>query len=345
MRPAPSGARRARPGLLSRGDDIHCVFFHLVLLTGYGLAFWIYLHPQWAGLDGPGRRSAFVAAAALMLGWCSGINVGVNFHNHVHRPIFARAWLNRWFGRQWTVCGGWPSLFWAHAHVVVHHSNLLGPTDWTLPRRRPDGTQENIYWYSLVTWPWRYAPRLWADFASGRGGWPRATVGRELAIFLALFSIPFWIDWRMALGLWLLPAWFANAFVMGPGMYAQHADCVPETDERPFRHSNTFVQDFFNLTMFNIGFHIEHHAHPGVHWSVLPKLHDRLKLRLVAGGAHVVPFGYYRAGRLLCRRAYRESAGAEWAAQHADYGPSPIRAGGRSPGPELEGAAARPRPT
>jgi len=51
--------------------------------------------------------------------------------------------------------------------------------------------------------------------------------------------------------------------------------------------------------MFNIGFHSEHHDHPRIHWSELPQLHERLKQDLIDGGAHVVPFGNYRAAFLL----------------------------------------------
>jgi len=317
-------ARRGR--VLAHPQDIHCVAFHLLSLAAYASAFWLYLHPEIAGIRGPGSRLAFVASAALMLGWISGINVGVNFHNHTHRKIFRHGWLNRWFGRTWTVSGGWPSYYWWFSHVVVHHSNLLGPTDWTLPRRRADGSFEGIYRYSLLHWPWRYAAHMWRDFTGNRGG---KGVGRqaamELVIFLALWSIPFWIDPWMALGLWVLPAWVANVLIMGPGMYAQHAGCVPKSESRPFSHSNIYLSGFFNLTMFNIGYHVEHHDSPQVHWSDLPRFHEEMKERLIAARAHVVPYGYYHASRLLSPRWSAEAAArarAEFAAVHPDYRPS-----------------------
>jgi fatty acid desaturase len=306
--------------VLRRKEDIHCVVFQLLLVAGYLTAFWLYLHPNVSGIDSVGDRIAFSLACGLMLGWCSGINVGVNFHNHAHRPLFRARWLNSWFGRFWTVSGGWPAQFWEHSHVTVHHAELLQDSDWTLPYRKKDGSWENPYWYSLVSWPFRYSKHLYRDFTSGRGG-PRigSTALKEFLIFLTIFSIPFLVDWRMALGLWLLPAWIANAMVMGPGMYAQHADCEPETDAHPYRHSNTFVQRAFNLTMFNIGYHIEHHAHPTVHWSALPDLHQRLKPALIEDEAHVVPFGYYRAGQLLCQRTFSQRAAELWMIQHPDY--------------------------
>ena len=108
---------------------------------------------------------------------------------------------------------------------------------------------------------------------------------RELAIFLVLWSIPFWIDPVMALWLWVLPHWIANALVMGSGMYVQHSGCVEKTPAKPVSHSTVFVSNFFNLTMFNIGFHLEHHM--------------RLKQIMIDGGAHVVPYGNYHVTFLL----------------------------------------------
>src|SRR5262245_5773897 len=112
-------ARRRR--ILAHPDDVHSVAYHLLVVAAYALAFCIYLRPQSAGLDTAWERAAYVGAAALMLGWISGIDVGVNFHNHVHRPVFRVPALNLWFGRLWTVTGGWPALFWWHSHVTVHH--------------------------------------------------------------------------------------------------------------------------------------------------------------------------------------------------------------------------------
>ena len=284
-----------RRGILSHPGDIHCIIFHLVTLFAYGCAFWLYLKPEKAHITGLWSRLAFIGGASIMLGWCSGIDLGVNFHNHTHRRIFRINFLNTWFGRFWTFSAGWPSFFWWHAHIIVHHSNLLGPTDWTLPRLKPDGRAENMFWYCLAHWPKRSSIDLWRDFTSGRG---QKGVGRkaimELCIFLALWSIPFWIDWRMALGLWVLPQWFANAWTIAPGMFVQHVSCVPKSTLFPVSHSNTFLSRFFNLTTFNIGYHLVHHDHPAVHWTDLPKLHQELLREQQEGNAHILPFGYYR---------------------------------------------------
>ena len=306
-RQATSHARPSR--ILSHPQNFHCVIFHAICLAAYACAFWLYLHPALAHIKGPWSRIAFVTASAVVLGWISGIDVGVNFHNHSHRPIFTSHFVNRWFGRFWTFSGGWPSFFWEYCHVTVHHANLLSDDDWTLPKKNSDGSFENFQLYLFTHWPWRLSQHLWKALTARQGLRRRSL--RELTIFLALWSIPFFIDPLMALWLWVLPHWIANAFVMNSGMYVQHAGCVPKTPAKPVSHSTVFVSNLFNLTMFNIGFHSEHHDHPRIHWSELPELHERLKRDLIDGGAHVVPFGNYRAAFLLAGDDERQRGFAE----------------------------------
>jgi beta-carotene hydroxylase len=297
--------------ILADPQDRHCLIFHILCLAAYSCAFWLYRHPTLVGIAGPWSRVAFVAAAAVMLGWISGIDVGVNFHNHSHRPIFTSQFVNRWFARIWTFSGGWPSFFWEYCHVTIHHARLLTTGDWTLPRQNADGSFEDFRRYLLAHWPWRLMTHLWRDLTARRN--LRRKSLRELAIFLALWSIPFWIDPGMAVWLWVLPHWIANALVMGSGMYVQHAGCVPKSLARPASHSTVFVSKFFNLTMFNIGFHLEHHDHPRVHWSELPELHERLKQEMIDGGAHVVPYGLYHASFLLAGKDARKKRFAQQA--------------------------------
>jgi fatty acid desaturase len=309
--PGDALAAPSRWRILADPQDRHCVIFHLACLAAYACAFWLYKHPALAGITGPWSRVAFVVATAAMLGWISGIDVGVNFHNHSHRPIFASQFANRWFARIWTFSGGWPSFFWEYCHVTIHHARLLEADDWTLPKQNADGSFEKFQRYLVRHWPWRLMSHLGRDLIARKS--LRRKSLRELAIFVALWSIPFWIDPVMALWLWLLPHWVANALVMASGMYVQHAGCVPKTAERPMSHSTIFVSKFFNMTMFNIGFHLEHHDHPRVHWSLLPELHEKLKQEMIDGGAHVVPYGNYHASFLLAGDEARRKLFAEQA--------------------------------
>lgn len=256
---------------LARREDLHCVVFHGAVVAAYVVAFWLWLRPEHSGLDTWPERLVFVAAAAPLLGWIAGVDLGVNFHNHTHRPIFRSKFVSRWFARFWTPVAGWPPLWWAHLHVDVHHAFLLQEADWTLPRRLADGRHEPSLRYQLRQWPWRTAAGFVGELRSGRFARGRAV--KDLAWFTAIWSIPFWIDPTMALCLWVLPQCFANCMTLNRGMYVQHAGCSVSKDRR--FHSNDFTAPFFNRTMFHIGYHGEHHDFPGAHWADLPQIHAR----------------------------------------------------------------------
>ncbi len=281
--PAPRGSPRR---VLARPEDLHCVVYHALTVAAYALAFWLWLHPAASGLDTAGARTVFAATAIPLLGWISGIDLGVNYHNHTHRPIFTRRWMNRWFARLWTPVAGWPPLWWAHVHVTVHHAHLLEDCDWTLPKKDAAGRHESSLSYQLRHWPWRTARHFARDLRSGRFDRRRALV--DLAWFLPIWSIPFWIDPAMALWLWVLPQCFANIVTLNRGMYVQHAGCEAYPADPAARHSNDFLQPFFNRTMFHIGYHGTHHDFPWVHWADLPAHHrqvDSARAVTAAGAA------------------------------------------------------------
>jgi fatty acid desaturase len=197
----------------------------------------------------------------------------------------------------------------------VHHRHVGEACDWVQPRTRPDGRYESIYRYVLCHWPWRYALHLWRDIAAERGR------VRRRALLESLMFLPFWLapialDPVLGIGLWLYPHWFGSAFILGTGMYTQHAG---GTAARKHSGSTTFLSEFFNLTMFNVGYHTEHHANPAIHWSELPALHERLRDELIEEGAHIVPYGSYGASRILSGVSDPEEGMAIFRRQHPDY--------------------------
>mgnify|MGYP000123740735 FL=1 len=36
----------------------------------------------------------------------------------------------------------------------------------------------------------------------------------------------------------------------------------------------------YNLPSWNLGYHTAHHMLPGIHWSQLPQLHDKIRPRI-----------------------------------------------------------------
>jgi fatty acid desaturase len=299
---------------LTNAGDLQQLIFLLIVYANYASAFYIYLNRLPAGWL---PRLCFLFGAGTMLGWNAGINLGVVYHNQLHRGAFRNKALNRWMGRLWTIPSGWPSYFWQYKHAIIHHKHVGEACDWVQPHRQPNGHYESIRRYVFCHWPWRYGRCLWREFATGPKRVRRAAIG-ELLLFLPFWIAPFLIDPLLGAGLWIFPHWFGSAFILGTGMYTQHAG---GTTEMKYSGSTTFLSEFFNLTMFNVGYHTEHHANPSAHWSELPALHARLKPELIEGGAHIVPYGSYHASAILSSRLKKSTALARFRQQHPDYVP------------------------
>jgi beta-carotene hydroxylase len=303
------------PRFVRHPEDMHVIVFFLLHYLAIASAFWLWQHPDVTGFTDVQSKVGFSLGAGVWLGWSGGINMGINYHSHAHYPLFTNRTANLWFGRLCTLPGGIPAFWWRYKHLVVHHRKLGHREDWVQPHLGSDGRYENIWRYMLLYWPWRWGYHFFQAFR-GAGVRVRRTAMKELLLTATLWAIPVVLDPWMALGLWILPAWFGGALIMGSGMYAQHAG---GTSVARYSHSTTFLSHFFNLTMFNAGFHIEHTESPGVHWSELPRLHESLKADLIAGSAHVVPFGIYRGASLLTSFVSADAGWQRFGEQHPDY--------------------------
>ena len=143
------------------------------------------------------------------------MDAGINFHNHAHRPIFNYAFLNRWFGRIWTFSSGWPAYLWRHTHVVVHHPNCCiprttGPFRCAMRTAGPRTCSSTWCALAVALRKHLWTEPIWARNAPQHGH-------QRVCDLLALWSIPFWIDWKMALLLWVLPQWVGNCRPSGGG--------------------------------------------------------------------------------------------------------------------------------
>ena len=139
--------RLVRADKMKRREDWYCLLYHVSVVGMYFLFFVAYskCFPYYSLPE----KVCFVLTGVVMLGWISALNVGVVFHNHVHRPIFRGRALNRWLARSWTVTCGWPSTLWEYAHLNVHHKHVLSAEDWTLPHTR-NGKLESIYAFCFL---------------------------------------------------------------------------------------------------------------------------------------------------------------------------------------------------
>ena len=110
---------------------------------------------------------------------------------------------------------------------------------------------------------------LWRDrhLAHHAGVAPRVRLSPQLAIQCAAIG-----------GLWialasLAPRFFAYAYV--PGYAVGLLLCALHGHFEHHQGTTSYYGRLYNLLFFNDGYHVEHHARPGVHWSRLPEYRDR----------------------------------------------------------------------
>src|SRR3954469_24846943 len=69
------------------------------------------------------------------------------------------------------------------------------------------------------------------------------------------------------------PALFVTAYI--PGYVAGLLLCALQGHYEHHHGTTSHYGRLYNLLFFNDGYHVEHHARPGVHWSRLPEYRDR----------------------------------------------------------------------
>lgn len=109
---------------------------------------------------------------------------------------------------------------------------------------------------------------LWRErhLAHHAGREPRLRWSLELAIQLAV-----------VLALWSVLAVVAPAFFIGTYVPAYAGGLILCALHGYYEHQHGTTSHYgqvYNLLFFNDGYHVEHHARPGVHWSHLPAYRD-----------------------------------------------------------------------
>lgn len=214
-------------------------------------------------------------------------------HNHAHLKIFRQNLLNEMLDWIFFISNGVPVECYEMHHVHNHHrfAQQYGTahSDWSSTfgfenTRYPDKPAGRLY-YCLT-----YAPLAWLHC------WIevlRRPGTRMFKRFITSFTL------CMGVSVWLLimnpvqyALWFALPWVlayigMANANYDHHRDCKLTTPYNSARDNLSFT---FRSFGFNIGYHIEHHMKPTLHWSLLPNFHERIKEEIPSENYYVLPF-------------------------------------------------------
>lgn len=196
-------------------------------------------------------------------------------HHHQHTPTFKPKMLNRVLEFFYALHTGVTTHLWLLHHVLGHHQNYLDQSKDESRWRGKSGDTMGEIEYTLNVAATAY-PR---GFGVGKR-YPKIQKRFVLYSLLTFAIVAFlvWLKPLPALFLFVLPM-VCGLLLTSWATYEHHSDL--DTDN-PFEASRNNVNRFYNITTGNLGYHTAHHYKQGVHWSVLPELHEKIKDKIPA---------------------------------------------------------------
>lgn len=198
-------------------------------------------------------------------------------HNHAHLTIFPARAANILLGWLCHLSSGVPLDTYRVHHVMSHHryNNRFDSSgrDWSSifgfrGARLPDRPVGKAYYVASFPFIAHGETLLWFLRA------PTSKLARGFFVSIAVVgSVSIFLFWLNAVGFvifFLLP-WAVLLFGMGYNNYDHHVGC---NMTGKYDSANNFVNFYYTVLSFNEGYHVAHHLTPGVHWSLLPDVHD-----------------------------------------------------------------------
>ena len=194
-------------------------------------------------------------------------------HHHQHTLTFKQRGLNRILEFFYALHTGVTTNLWMLHHVLGHHPNFMDQTKdesrWTTDAGDKMGELE--YTFSV------------AKTAYSRGYEVGERYPKLQQIYVLYTSITFfavavltYFNPVASLFLFILPM-IGGLLLTAWATYDHHAGLSTENE---FEASRNNLNRFFNITTGNLGYHTAHHHQQGVHWSLLPELHEKIKHKI-----------------------------------------------------------------
>lgn len=211
---------------------------------------------------------AGVYLATLFLVFMHTYTLGL--HHTAHRTLFKQhRWMNQLIpGVMGPFMGQPPNGYYGH-HIGMHHpeNNLPPDLSSTMKYERDNLFHWLRYFFrfffgilfELTSYLWKHGRKRLAV---------NAVLG-EYGIFLGLVLATMVVDWRASLTVFLVPYLIVRTAMM-MGNWGQHAFVDAVHPENPHLNSITCINNEYNRTGFNDGYHIGHHVKANRHWTEMP---------------------------------------------------------------------------
>jgi len=226
-------------------------------------------------------------------------------HECVHRTVFVSKRLNDWAAQIFGFMHFLPAGYFRHFHMAHHRYTQNPERDPELARPKPTDVRSylvyvagGVYWQDRIRELFRHAcGRVSAPFVPK---FRRSAICREARWHLALYGVAAVLvvaGFDQPLRYWVVPAVLGQPFLR-LYLLAEHTGC-PESPEMLINTRTTFTAGLVRFLMWNMPYHVEHHAYPSVPFHRLPRLHGEIKdhLAVTACGYRRFHRGYWQALR------------------------------------------------
>ena len=194
-------------------------------------------------------------------------------HHHQHTLTFKQKGLNRLLELFYALHTGITTNLWMLHHVLGHHQNYMDQSKDESRWQHNSGKTMGEIEYTLTV----------AGTAYFRGFKVGARFPKLQKIFMFYTAIVFsvvavltYFNPIAALFLFILPM-ITGLLLTAWATYEHHSGL--DTDNE-FEASRNNLNRFYNIMTGNLGYHTAHHHEQGVHWSLLPELHEQIKNKI-----------------------------------------------------------------
>ncbi|MFL0804309.1 MAG: fatty acid desaturase [Agarilytica sp.] len=196
-------------------------------------------------------------------------------HHHQHTPTFKNKALNRILEFFYALHTGVTTNLWLLHHVLGHHLNYMDQTKDESRWRRKSGKKMGEIEYTFNV---AFTAYIRGFKVGVRHPKIQKTFITYTLITLAAVAVITYFKPVAALFLFILPM-ISGLLLTAWATYEHHAGLSTENE---FEASRNNLNRFYNITTGNLGYHTAHHHRQGLHWSLLPELHEKIKDKIPA---------------------------------------------------------------
>jgi fatty acid desaturase len=210
-------------------------------------------------------------------------------HETVHRTAFETQWLNDVVARFCSLAIALPADWFRYFHFAHHRFTQDPENDPELAFPKPETLRQYLVHVSgLPVWQ-GHLKTLYTNAAGGcrdsyvpPKGLPKvnAEARAMIAFYVVLLTLSVWFRSSVLLDVWIVPALLGQPFLR-LYLLAEHGRC-PFVANMLENTRTTLTNWFVRKLAWNMPYHAEHHAYPGVPFHQLPEFHRLIERHLKA---------------------------------------------------------------